>query len=128
MKVDEINRGGDSLNPKMGWNVRGKKQGASDLNNMTVFLLSSVILRVSIGARELRKSPMRSEEITKIVRDVLATRVGSKDLNRTGELCPNYRSEVPIDLKKLRTSTHEVNPDITRIMINKKYIIAMATL
>ena len=61
LKVDKIDSGGDSLNPKMWRNVRGKEKSTSSLNDMAMLPFRGSIMGMGTGTGELRKCAMRSK-------------------------------------------------------------------
>ena len=71
LKVNEVDSGGDSLTPKVRWNIGGNKESADILNNVAVLPFRSAILSTSTRIEELRESTMGGEKSAKLVGEVL---------------------------------------------------------
>ena len=50
LKINEIDSGGDGLNPKVGRNMRDNQKGTSGLIDLAVLPFHGAILRMSTGA------------------------------------------------------------------------------
>jgi hypothetical protein len=95
---------------------------------MAMLALSHAILSMSAGTGELSESPLLSEKTSQHLRDILSSRISSKNTNRRGELGMNHGSKSLIYRENLAARSHEVKPGIAREIIDKYNIVAMAPL
>jgi hypothetical protein len=68
LNVHKVNSSRDSFSLELRRNRRGKQQGSSSLKNVTMLMLSNIVLSMSIGARVLRKSALLRKKLTKRTR------------------------------------------------------------
>jgi hypothetical protein len=87
---------------------------------MTMLALNHAILSKSTETGELSKSPLLGENSTQHLGDILPSRISSKHTNRCGELGVNHGIKSLIDRENLAMRSHEVNPGIARVIIDKK--------
>jgi len=88
--------------------------------------LSNTILSVSTGAGVLRKSTLLQKKLTKRARQILASRVSTKNTNGRIKLGANHRGKRLIGREHLSSRIQEVHPGEARKIINKDHIIAMS--
>src|SRR6266498_3488606 len=88
--------------------------------------LSNTILSVSTRAGVLRKSTLLQKKLTKRARQILASRVSTKNTNGRIKLGVNHRGKRLIGSKHLSSRIQEVHPCQARKIINKDHIISMS--
>src|SRR6266542_4161852 len=88
--------------------------------------LSNTILSVSTGAGVLRKSTLLQKKLTKKARQILASRVSTKNTNGRIKLDANHRGKRLIGSEHLSSRIQEVHPCEVRKIIDKDRIIAMS--
>jgi hypothetical protein len=59
------------------------------------------------------------------MRDILASRICTKHMNRSEELGMNHGSKFLIDKQDLTTRRHEIYPSVTRKIIYKENMVSM---
>ena len=96
--------------------------------NMVMFAFSNTILSMSARTRKLSKSTLRGQKLAKNIRQILTTRVRTKNFNRSRKLCVNHANKRLVNGIQLRTMFHKINPSITGMIINKNDIIFVTTL
>src|SRR6266508_1568453 len=88
--------------------------------------LSNTILSVSTHAGVLRKSTILNKKLMKRARQILASRVSTKNTNGRIKLGANHRGKRLIGHEHLSSRVQEVHPGEARKIINKDHIIAMS--
>src|SRR6266498_2637645 len=88
--------------------------------------LSNTVLSVSTGAGVLRKSTLLQKKLMKRVRQILASRVSTKNTNGRIKLGANHRGKRLIGSEHLSSRLQEVHPCEVRKIINKDHIIVMS--
>src|SRR5207244_9445427 len=88
--------------------------------------LSNTILSVSTGAGIMRKSTLLQKKLTKRARQILVSRVSTKNTNGRIELGANHRGKRLIGSEHLSMRIQEVHPCESRKIINKDHIIAIS--
>src|SRR6266498_507813 len=88
--------------------------------------LSNTILSVSTGAGVLGKSTLLQKKLTKRARQILASRVSTKNTNGRIKLGANHRGKRLVGSEHLSSRIQEVHPGEARKNINKDHIIAMS--
>jgi len=128
LPIYEIYNSRDSFTPKMRRKKRRNQKCASCLYNMAMFAFSNTILSMNARTRELSKSTLRGQKLAKNIRQILTTRVGTKNSNRSRKLCVNHAHKRLVNGTQLRIIFHKINPNITGMIINKNDIIFVTTL
>jgi hypothetical protein len=95
---------------------------------MVMFSFSNTILSMSTRTRELSKSTIWGQKLSKSIGQILTTRVRAKNSNRCRKLCVNHANKGLINGTQLRVMLHEINLCIVRMIINKNNIMFMTTL
>jgi hypothetical protein len=76
--------------------------------------------------RELSESTLLSKNTTQMLGYVLTSRVSTEHTNRRRKLGKNHSMKMLIYGKNLTTRGHKIQPGITRKIIYKNDIVAMA--
>jgi hypothetical protein len=127
LKVNEVSRCSNSLSPEMRRKRGSNHHSTGSLKNMTMLALSHTILSMSTRTRKLSKSTLLGKKSAQGMRDILSSRICTKDTNRSGELGMNHGSKSLINRQDLTTRRHEIYPSVTREIIYKENIVAMSS-
>jgi hypothetical protein len=98
---------------------RSNHHGTSGLKKMTMLTLSNAILSMGAHTIELGKSALLSKNTTKLLGDILTSRVSTKHMNRCRKLSDDHSRKALIYGEHLTARMHKIQPSVPGKIIYK---------
>ena len=117
----------NSFRPKMLRHTLFSHQGPCNFCNMPVFSFCNPILLWGIPACKLSLYPMRLQEITELIREILSPSIWPQAFNFQACFCFNSSLESFEVLKHITLFLHKIHPQLPWTVINKRDKIFAAT-